>query len=1075
MTKKSTPLPSQSDSLYLIVIDIAVQDKATNTVRIVPRRRTDLNDPVQRWTLIRSSGTSSDTKFTEGTYTISLFASPNPKDAQSRQEEEFKFDKADRRAEQERRMEDENKKYLDALQIISDRFKHLPSNIRKHFHGKAPFHNSPPMHDTIKVDDIISLLSGSDYRNAQAAVGIANWVVENVADKNRYFHNLPQTLNQYDPDRHVVTFGQSTAQIASQVSEMMDTSPGKMKLEIQKGGLTLLQALDQHIKTLPCSCLSSFSSSKPPTLSTVASTYHPNERLHMEPLDAQDSEQLFIVASCGDDNFIIRNVQFFLYLYLTGTGQSSYVAGLSYTPQDLLMPVPKSSAFPENLFKWKIKPQRLGGYAISTQDSQYTVAFEPGSANIQYEPLIPDGTLGYQKQRFNFRRTGYYLQNQSADAQHQVLGTSPGQLGVGLRLFPAFGQNRKEQGMRGDALCIWNIMKVSGSPLYRIQNEAKNVFLMNNGRGGVEVNGDPASKAGKRDDLKGWKFVPVNTVERGHFLNLPRFALLYKDGSKAHVLAAKNDWTAGDQVGFGPAVYKPGDSFARWRAIFYGDHIAFLNEATGGVLSLDPTLTRPGTVSALDMMYYQWAWFKADPKAGGELSSLHPDKDVFCPITRMVSNTGDLLDLNTSVRIQIADGIQAGAVNRLAVRSDVVGSALDVHRLAFRYVQRRYYIHVDTKQKIGSKGLKEADVICLLGRANYEEYALWKVTTTPYSSPASALDGFYPLKVAYGQDPAPGATVWSEKIRRGLSIRSDNTLIADKREDGILARIIHDSHSQNLTTQLTALNTFIKTRLPVFCFGFKKALPTNIDWYLEHCQPSDFSGHHYNWDKSIPFLSNFDKQTDAAWTMNFSLPDTTDATIAKAYVTVQEADDPVNLNYTDFKIHLLIPQVEDSRGGWQHLTTRINNESNNTHSVFFPGSGWIRNLDLNYSSLIIPDLDNPLKILKRFNGTSKLHVYVDAKGRVSPTVPADKVKTNADIIDDGKWALALDAGEKALLLRADMVDDGDGGKRPHMPAWAMWDGDWTTATADQLDGKPTTKFETTAGSPDPFWDDTHEN
>lgn len=280
--------------------------------------------------------------------------------------------------------------------------------------------------------------------------------------------------------------------------------------------------------------------------------------------------------------------------------------------------------------------------------------------------------------------------------------------------------------------------------------------------------------------------------------------------------------------------------------------------------------------------------------------------------------------------------------------------------------------------------------------------------------------------------------------KRFVHVNPDKSIEAGS-DYGIHARFITDSNVPLFTDRVSMLATFIKTRMPVFVHARNGVKPLSVDSYLHQCVAHNTKTNADNNPAALaklfgPNPAMAPEETELKYFGTIS-----DGFTATAYIIVREAMEPIYVNYTDFCVYVFYPPCKfdigvpmgrgawapvqvDFRGGWTHITLRLNNQTSLLDSVWFPNYGWIRNLDLNYSNLIVPDTDNPLKIIKRPNGSTKLHVYVDQYGSVSPTFP-DDAKENKQIIDDGKWGFVMDSGVKQILVQADMVRDDEESSR----------------------------------------------
>jgi len=96
-----------------------------------------------------------------------------------------------------------------------------------------------------------------------------------------------------------------------------------------------------------------------------------------------------------------------------------------------------------------------------------------------------------------------------------------------------------------------------------------------------------------------------------------------------------------------------------------------------------------------------------------------------------------------------------------------------------------------------------------------------------------------------------------------------------------------------------------------------------------------------------------------------------------AYIVVGLATEPTYINYTDITYYLLHPPPlsPSMAGGWSYITMPFDKYSNLLSFVYFPSLGWIYNLGL------CTDLSatNPLSIINRADGTTKLHVQIGSE------------------------------------------------------------------------------------------------
>jgi hypothetical protein len=362
----------------------------------------------------------------------------------------------------------------------------------------------------------------------------------------------------------------------------------------------------------------------------------------------------------------------------------------------------------------------------------------------------------------------------------------------------------------------------------------------------------------------------------------------------------------------------------------------------------------------------------------------------------------------------------------------------------------RFITHTNTSSMLGVGGTSANPTLTLSTPNSYSSSALWTIDIS--SSSTANNNGFFPLR----------------PFNTSFCVQPTATLSTTK--SGV--RFLNDSSSFAFATRAQVLNTFIRTHAPVFCYAKTSPpplLPLSVDAYLSQATLLPI-----NTPASIANLST-------GTSLVYSGP-ISDGTTATCYVTVRDAHDAAYVNYTDFAFYLLYTS------GWTHVTLRYNNDTKNLEAALFPSLGWIYNLDSNYNSTFTTGTGgttNPLQILKRADGTTRLHVFVDASGTYSPTFPPDDV---ALITTDGTWQMVVDAGggvasaaaqggntttsaaarrvtggklagRKAaaegptptptpvagpgmVLVEAHMASDDENGTGITPPDWAVWGGRW---------------------------------
>ena len=319
--------------------------------------------------------------------------------------------------------------------------------------------------------------------------------------------------------------------------------------------------------------------------------------------------------------------------------------------------------------------------------------------------------------------------------------------------------------------------------------------------------------------------------------------------------------------------------------------------------------------------------------------------------------------------------------------------------------------------------------LTLSPRNAYSSSTLWIIDTT--SIPVPNNNGFYPLR------PVTNAQV---SIQPNLTVSP--TL------SGI--RFVKDSSWMSFTTRSAVLKTFINAHAPVFCYADSSIpLPLSVDYYLTSSTLLP---------PKIP-ATTADLSTGTSLVYNGP---PSDGQHTAVYIIVRDSPDAAYVNYSDFTFHLLYVT------GWTHVTLRYNNETNNLECAWFPNLGWIYNLDSNYSTCL--GTDNPLKLLPRADGTTRLHVYVGASGAVPYFPPKMPDSGQASVTDQNayitgnSWVMVLDAmlaepivsarqkmgdtntgsttGGSGVIVEASMIADDENGAGVIPPDWAEWGGMW---------------------------------
>lgn len=148
-------------------------------------------------------------------------------------------------------------------------------------------------------------------------------------------------------------------------------------------------------------------------------------------LENQSLDQLWEILPDGKDTYLIRAFTLDYTLFF-GKDRKPHYNGLNAGEQSplILADTPHTDSYFRSWFTWKIKVQRLGGYAITSvcvdvpgfeSFGEVAISLGTGGDGLFCERFIPDGQPGYQRQRWAIRRTGFYIQNQSPNHIHQVV------------------------------------------------------------------------------------------------------------------------------------------------------------------------------------------------------------------------------------------------------------------------------------------------------------------------------------------------------------------------------------------------------------------------------------------------------------------------------------------------------------------------------------------------------------------------------------------------------------------------------------------------------------------------------
>ena len=300
--------------------------------------------------------------------------------------------------------------------------------------------------------------------------------------------------------------------------------------------------------------------------------------------------------------------------------------------------------------------------------------------------------------------------------------------------------------------------------------------------------------------------------------------------------------------------------------------------------------------------------------------------------------------------------------------------------------------------------------LSLSSTSDYTSSCLWTLDTS--SAAVANNNGFFPL-----QDP-----ISSQKLQPDLTLSSNTSGV----------RFVVDSSWFAFATQPSILNRFITTRGPVFCYADGTQQPLRVEDFISNAtlQPSNTAA-------SITSLL-----PGGTGQVTFNPPSTPISIPAVAYITVRDAPDGSYPNHSDFTFSLLYAT------GWRNLTLRFNNETNNLVAARADdnGLGWIYNLDTNFATNL-PKGSNPLRLVKRADGTTRLHVLVTASATqfAFPTGTADT--------DVASWASVVDGGQ-GTLVEAAMVADDESGSGVVPPDWSRWAGQWGSLATVFIGGVP---------------------
>jgi hypothetical protein len=413
-------------------------------------------------------------------------------------------------------------------------------------------------------------------------------------------------------------------------------------------GQIILARIDAHIQTLNVP-VTPIDPNAPLTLTLTGNS------VQASALVTQSLSQYFVLESTTGGAFQISHL----------------------TTRKFLSAINNAVSLTSTSFDWTVSLQRSGGYAVfaASSTNTNTVLSLSATSALRLDTFVPDGKDAASVQRWQLRRTGYYLQNQG-DRNFFNLARSNGSLtnlsnGVSMTPWQPFSQTILLNGVRSDAFNTWHMDKADGGQ-YRLYNEFTRTLLRNSGDSDNNIitstdvnptssdlwqfakNGDDLwlrcqdstqkwlavnssnsvvlMEAGAKEPFKGWQLVSLAQTERGLLTSMPRFALVSPKDQQVYCDS-------------GLVQYAPDNSFQRYRSYTYGKNTIYINEASTKLLRND------GTSSDLSSTNDPAVWWTADsntkittPTAGGNM--------LFSP----VSNTGDLLPSTLSVRIQLANG-----------------------------------------------------------------------------------------------------------------------------------------------------------------------------------------------------------------------------------------------------------------------------------------------------------------------------------------------------------------------------------------------------------------------------------
>jgi hypothetical protein len=338
----------------------------------------------------------------------------------------------------------------------------------------------------------------------------------------------------------------------------------------------------------------------------------------------------------------------------------------------------------------------------------------------------------------------------------------------------------------------------------------------------------------------------------------------------------------------------------------------------------------------------------------------------------------------------------------------------------------RFVTHVQTS-KLLSIGPDGISLVLAPGNA-YTEGAMWAIDLS--NSTARNISGFFHLRPAI--KPA------------SRSVQPKNQTIPPAGTPPVLSsvgsfgcRFISTSESFNFTWRAKMLETFIKSKMPIFVHAKGTPSPIDVTTYLSHSTLVNKSDP----ARSLTTQPTLKTPRPGDWVLHTNIP-VNEGKTATAYIIVRPATEPVYLNYTDFTIWLLYAPAspKDASKGWRFVTMRVNNDSKRIEAVHFPdgGQGWIYNIDLSFSAL--GNIKNPLRFIKSTSGTMRLRLCVESDLTITPFFPPSL--HDSDIVDAMKWGLMLDSGTNSQVIEADMIRDDRNESRPLRPQWLDYKGSW---------------------------------